>query len=102
MDTNLPHFTECPRCIAQCTSVIGQHNGVSSKINIHQLNLNPRLCAFDGKLVFHSSDNLMSYDSPLKARDATRTPIVPLVCVAWRSVKVHIKYNIHGIFENVN
>ena len=51
-------------------------------INIHQLNLYPRMYTFDGKLVFHLSNNLISYGSPLKARDATRTPNVPRVCVA--------------------
>ena len=55
---------------------------VSFKIDIHQLNLYPRMCTFDGKLVFYSSNNLIWYDSPLKTRKATRTPIVPRVCVA--------------------
>ena len=80
MDTNLSHFIECPCCIAQSTLVIGHHSGVSSKINIHQLNLYPRMCTFDGKLVFHSSNNLISYDSPLMGRDATRTRSSCLGC----------------------
>ena len=99
VDTDLSHFTECSCCIAQSTWVIGQHSGVSSKINIHQLNLYPRMYTFDGKLVFHSLNNLISYGSPLKARDATRTPIV-LVSVLLSPVKVHIIKYIHGMFEN--
>ena len=52
VDTNLSHFTECPCCIAQSTWVIGHHSGVSSKINIHQLNSYPRMCTLMVSLYF--------------------------------------------------
>ena len=70
VDTNLSYFTECPCCIAQSTWVIGHHSGVSSKINIHQLNVYPCMCTLMVSLYF--THQIISYGTIPRWRQGTQ------------------------------